>query len=151
MPERQRKLPPCGNPECGVSTGIHDGLTFGCGDLDMNGFWQIPCQTCARAWEQAHPEDGKCWPFENRPPTRAEMLTAEHFMLEDALEHLDKCMVLLKSLVGTMRDRKAGENGSEPYRKEFAARFDERFIEGEVAGAIACVRSELEKVKVPEK
>ena len=139
----------CGNPKCGVSTGIHDGLTFGSGDLNMSGFWEHPCEICARAWEKAHPEDGECWPFAK--PTRAQMLTAEYFMLEDALEHLDKSLVLLKSLVGTMRDRKAGEDGSEPYRKEFAARFDEKFIEGEVAGAIACVRSELAKVKVPEK
>ena len=139
----------CGNPKCGVSTGIHDGLTFGSGDLDQNGFWEHGCEKCARLNEKLYPEDGRCWPF--GPPTRTELLTAEANLHEDALEHLDKCLALLKSLVDTMRDRKAGEDGSEPYRKEFAARFDERFIEGEVAGAIACVRSELAKVKVPEK
>ena len=34
---------PCGNPECAVSSGIHEGLTFGSGTLDFNGFWSVPC------------------------------------------------------------------------------------------------------------
>lgn len=53
----------CGNPHCSISTGIHDGLTFGSGELDDFGYWSRPCDPCARAWERAHPEDGKCWPF----------------------------------------------------------------------------------------
>jgi len=53
----------CGNPHCGVSTGIHDGLTFGRGKLDDMGYWQAPCGPCARAWEEKYPEDGDCWPF----------------------------------------------------------------------------------------
>ena len=53
----------CGNPHCAISTGIHEGLTFGSGDLDFNGFWENPCGPCARAWEKAHPESGACWPF----------------------------------------------------------------------------------------
>jgi hypothetical protein len=53
----------CGNEDCSVSTGIHDGLTFGRGDLDDYGFWQIPCSPCARRHEREHPEDGACWPF----------------------------------------------------------------------------------------
>jgi hypothetical protein len=53
----------CGDPRCGISTGIHEGLTFGGGDLDENGFWSRPCPRCARAWEAAHPEDAPCWPF----------------------------------------------------------------------------------------
>jgi len=48
---------------CHVSTGIHDGLTFGTGKLDEHGFWDRPCYECARAHEQQFPEDGPCWPF----------------------------------------------------------------------------------------
>jgi hypothetical protein len=39
----------CGNPECSCSTGIHEGLTFGSGELDDWGYWSKPCQVCARA------------------------------------------------------------------------------------------------------
>lgn len=58
------KLPICGNPECCVSTGIHDGLTFGSGKLDYNGFWENPCSVCARGYEKISPKDIPCWPFE---------------------------------------------------------------------------------------
>jgi hypothetical protein len=54
---------PCGNPRCGVSSGIHEGLTFGSGELDSLGFWSKPCSVCARAHEAQHPEGGPCWPF----------------------------------------------------------------------------------------
>jgi hypothetical protein len=54
---------PCGNHECKVSTGIHDGLTFGSGELDENGFWSKPCGVCAREYERLHPEEAPCWPF----------------------------------------------------------------------------------------
>lgn len=57
------KNPPCGNPDCGVSTGIHDGPTFGSGELDDNGYWERPCGPCARRWEAEHPEDGPAWPL----------------------------------------------------------------------------------------
>jgi hypothetical protein len=40
---------PCGNPRCSCSTGIHEGLTFGSGKLDHNGYWAVPCAPCARA------------------------------------------------------------------------------------------------------
>jgi hypothetical protein len=53
----------CGHPECAASTGFHDGLTFGRGDLDDHGYWEHPCATCAREWERTHPEDVPCWPF----------------------------------------------------------------------------------------
>ena len=53
----------CGNPNCCISTGIHEGLTFGSGALDFHGFWEKPCSPCARAWERAHPKSGPCWPF----------------------------------------------------------------------------------------
>jgi hypothetical protein len=35
-----------------VSTSIGDFLTFGWGDLDALGFWQYPCQICARHAEE---------------------------------------------------------------------------------------------------
>jgi hypothetical protein len=54
---------PCDNPKCSVSTGIHEGLTFGHGRLTEHGFWEFPCASCARAWEVKHPEDGACWPY----------------------------------------------------------------------------------------
>ena len=54
----------CGRKECKVSTGIHDGLTFGSGELDEFGYWEFPCDKCARAWEKDCPEDGPCWPFD---------------------------------------------------------------------------------------
>ncbi len=47
---------------CDISTGIHDCLTFGTGKLDGSGFWEHPCEECARAHEQQFPEDGPCWP-----------------------------------------------------------------------------------------
>jgi hypothetical protein len=56
------KTRPCGNPDCGISTGIHEGLTFGSGKLDQWGFWENPCDTCAREHEKNHPQDGSCWP-----------------------------------------------------------------------------------------
>lgn len=63
MKPKKRCTKVCGNPHCGISTGFHEGLTFGSGDLDFNGFWEKPCDLCARAWEKAHPENGPCWPF----------------------------------------------------------------------------------------
>jgi hypothetical protein len=73
------KTKPCGNPDCSVSTGICDSsegpwigggsLTFGHGELDDLGFWEYPCPICARAWEKANPEDGRCWPFEKKNKT----------------------------------------------------------------------------------
>lgn len=56
----------CDNPKCSVSTGYHDGLTFGWGKLDDHGYWEHPCPTCARAWEAANPDDAPCWPFEKK-------------------------------------------------------------------------------------
>lgn len=58
----------CGNADCKVSTGICDSLTFGRGDLDDNGYWEIPCGPCAREHERRHPDDGPCWPFAAPPP-----------------------------------------------------------------------------------
>jgi len=52
------------HPHCKISTGIHEGLTFGKGELDDMGYWEFPCNECARENERLFPEDGKCWPFE---------------------------------------------------------------------------------------
>jgi hypothetical protein len=68
--KRVKKLPICGHSDCGVSSGIHEGPTFGRGYLDFNGFWKYPCGPCARAWEKLHPEDGECWPFEGSEAER---------------------------------------------------------------------------------
>jgi hypothetical protein len=46
-----------------VSSGIHEGLTFGSGTLDFNGFWSNPCMVCARDYERRYPEAVPCWPF----------------------------------------------------------------------------------------
>jgi hypothetical protein len=61
----------CVHPDCGASTGFCDEPTFGRGELDDYGYWQIPCTQCARAWEAAHPEDGACWPFASSQPIAA--------------------------------------------------------------------------------
>ncbi len=53
----------CEHEDCKVSSGIHDGLTFGRGELDDNGYWEIPCEICARAYEERYPEGSPCWPF----------------------------------------------------------------------------------------
>ena len=53
----------CGNKDCEVSTGVYDHLTFGSGELDENGFWEYPCEDCARHHEIMHDETpGTCWP-----------------------------------------------------------------------------------------
>jgi hypothetical protein len=52
--------------KCGISTGIHDCLTFGQGELDGSGFWSEPCAECARAHEQQFPEAGPCWPHTSK-------------------------------------------------------------------------------------
>jgi len=59
----ERKLPPCGNPQCGASSGIDDSPTFGWGVLDDHGFWEFPCAVCARHYEKDHPGH-KAWPFD---------------------------------------------------------------------------------------
>lgn len=46
----------CRNPNCGSSTGIHEGLTFGSGRLDELGYWEFPCAICARASDARMPE-----------------------------------------------------------------------------------------------
>src|SRR5579859_2157173 len=49
--EEIMKQRPCGNPECSSSIGIHEGITFGHGELDEYGYWEFPCRTCAADWD----------------------------------------------------------------------------------------------------
>lgn len=64
-----------GRKHCGISTGIHEGLTFGGGTLDPNGFWSEPCAPCARRYEERHPSAGPCWPGPEEPllPSMSEL------------------------------------------------------------------------------
>jgi hypothetical protein len=56
--------------KCRWSTGIHEGLTVGQGELDEYGFWKKPCPICARAFEVKHPEFGHIWPFPKEDPDK---------------------------------------------------------------------------------
>lgn len=47
------KTKPCQNPDCSCSTGIHEGLTFGSGELDEHGYWEKPCRICAVEHDKA--------------------------------------------------------------------------------------------------
>ena len=50
--------------QCMVSTGIHEDLTFGTGNLDANGFWEHGCEACARRSEiRDGKRRGSYWPF----------------------------------------------------------------------------------------
>lgn len=60
-----KKKNACGHADCGVSSGISDELTFGRGELDDNGYWEIPCRACAENFEREHPGTAKqygIWP-----------------------------------------------------------------------------------------
>lgn len=52
------RTPPCGNPDCSCSTGAHEGITFGHGELDEHGYWEFPCRVCAEA-EDKRMDDGR--------------------------------------------------------------------------------------------
>ncbi|RJR10257.1 hypothetical protein C4588_03595 [Candidatus Parcubacteria bacterium] len=54
---------PCGNDDCCVSTGICGRLTFGSGYLDDHGYWECPCDVCARAWKAENPAED-VWPMQ---------------------------------------------------------------------------------------
>ena len=49
--------------KCCCSSGIHDGLTVGQGELDEHGYWERPCYICARKIGKDHPEEYPVWPF----------------------------------------------------------------------------------------
>jgi hypothetical protein len=52
----------CGKADCSTSTSIDDvTLTFGRGDLDEYGYWEIPCGICAEAYQKDFP-DRPVWP-----------------------------------------------------------------------------------------
>lgn len=54
------------NHNCKISMGVCESFTFGDGELDYYGYWEKPCPECARAHEKQFPEQGRCWPFEER-------------------------------------------------------------------------------------
>ena len=66
----------CGNPNCKVTWGIHEGYTCGSGRMCDNGFWEFPCPKCARQMEaefEKIPDNekkyfhkGKVWPYEHQ-------------------------------------------------------------------------------------
>lgn len=62
--KRQRA---CGNADCSTSTSIDDvTLTFGRGDLDEHGYWEIPCALCAAAYQKDHLNQ-PVWPVKDAP------------------------------------------------------------------------------------
>lgn len=77
---------------CKISTGIHDGLTFGSGQLDDYGYWQIPCYHCAR---QAEIRDGKkegtYWPWDQPEDAHSEPTHVEYLRLEADSAEIDGC------------------------------------------------------------
>jgi len=52
----------CGNPDCGVSSGICERITFGSGELDDHGYWEHPCVICAAVAQRFTPSLGEVWP-----------------------------------------------------------------------------------------
>lgn len=52
----------CGNPNCMVSTGICESLTFGSGELSANGYWEFPCKVCEDHYKH---NVAYVWPIEN--------------------------------------------------------------------------------------
>ena len=51
--------------KCCWSTGIHDGLTVGQGEINVHGYWERPCYHCARKEEKKNPKFGPVWPFKD--------------------------------------------------------------------------------------
>ncbi len=49
--------------DCIWSSTVLETLSVGRGECDFIGFWEQPCQECARRHEMEHPEDGQVWPF----------------------------------------------------------------------------------------
>ena len=49
--------------KCCWSSGIHDGLTVGQGGCNEYGYWEIPCEICARRHEKRFPNEAPVWPF----------------------------------------------------------------------------------------
>lgn len=47
---------------CNWSSGVHDCLTVGQGELDPSGFWERGCHHCARKKEEEEPEAAPVWP-----------------------------------------------------------------------------------------
>lgn len=56
-PNHGKIIPACGNPECGISTGICGNTTCGTGKLDQHGYWEFPCYICEEKWDRWTYED----------------------------------------------------------------------------------------------
>jgi len=52
-----KRVPPCGNEDCGVSTGICDNITAGTGVLSVYGYWEYPCSVCPPIFEKLLKEE----------------------------------------------------------------------------------------------
>jgi hypothetical protein len=49
---KKKFVPPCGNAECGASTGICESITAGTGELSDYGYWEFPCLVCPPVFEE---------------------------------------------------------------------------------------------------
>ena len=58
-------MKPCNNPKCCSSSGICGSTTHGWGILSHNGYWQYPCFTCARYYDDVFGEIQ--YPFPDTP------------------------------------------------------------------------------------
>jgi hypothetical protein len=65
-----KKEKPCGNSECGISTGICGSITAGTGEVDFNGYWEFPCYVCPKQFEHLNEVDEDSWM--NEPLTKEE-------------------------------------------------------------------------------
>lgn len=95
------KVCACGHDDCGTSSGLADELTFGRGELDDSGYWEIPCRPCAEAFEREHPGTAKqygVWPPTSVPRftcCRKNHTTARSFeRAEDALDYAEEDPVI---------------------------------------------------------
>lgn len=51
----------CLNPKCGASITTEGIPAFGWGKMDLDGYWEFPCEICAREWEYRNPHK-VAWP-----------------------------------------------------------------------------------------
>ena len=56
-----KRLPPCENPNCRVSTLIDETISFGRGGPDEFGFFKEGCLICAKAFKKKNPQY-EVWP-----------------------------------------------------------------------------------------
>lgn len=127
-PKKERKIPPCGNPECGASSGIDDSPTFGWGVLDEHGFWEFPCAACARHCEKDNPRQ-KAWPFHGMK------IPEPKLVIIDALSWDDKAVS--EALAKAKYNHEWDDAGIGSYEYHGAMGFDSRpFLAVEVEGYV---------------